>query len=188
MVETWHKTLLAVFNFICIVELVQHFSIAECACKHVVVGFLVLWQWIWASLVIYQWKNCVFYILQLCHPNLQVHFKVLYPALFCTSVNLIHGVERLLFWVHVHLYSMVLIWGFNCTEVELQWAALGWEDSKETTGEEMRNEGLMRDMNWKREIKWWKEQRATGRPEWAAEGARGRERKSETWPAILLIA
>lgn len=35
------------------------------------------------------------------------------------------------------------------------------------TGEEMWTKGLMRDMKWKREMKWWKEQCATGRPEWA---------------------
>lgn len=40
----------------------------------------------------------------------------------------------------------------------------------------MRTEGLMRGMKWKREIKRWKEQCATGRPEWAAEGAGGREK------------
>lgn len=53
----------------------------------------------------------------------------------------------------------------------------------------MRNERLMMGTSNKQiRNKMVKEQCATSRPEWAAEEARGRERESETWPAILLIA
>ena len=70
-----------------------------------------------------------------------------------------------------HWYNKVLIWSCNWIVVECKWAVLGWA---EMTEEEKRGTNESHEV--KREIKWWKERCAATRPEWDADGTRGRER------------